>query len=639
MVDAAGPPAARSSLNGSVTSADVDASRACQALENLRLDVEAVFDKHRGLCLKSTGVLVGPGPPTLASTDGAQDSRFHPVGIQQTSMASRSRVSLMLPVAPTNPRISVTDVTDRTSIESVDSTPASIRGYQRERASFLTESFAPNWMHTLVEETQSRTHSEMGHRMSRRVSVISAKLPGTFTPARRRSGDFIPRLVRRTDFEIARAVMMILDAVLVVWEMQDAANRATSSLHSSPDGITDSVLFTVLLDMSCMLFVLDLCLRFAAGQFDPINSAGKGWQTFQVVVVVAQLLQAIGQHSHRHQRSHSRFRVVLAMLSSLRLARVLSLVMVTDVIREHRSFRELRIMVLSLTGAVKAMVWSSLLVFMILLIFGTVLSEGALAFLTQTGPPAAGAPDGSVAHLWARFGSLFDTVLTLFQVITGGVDWEAVWQTLGTLGWGSQGLLLLYIGFSLFALLNVITAVMLESTLLRCKSDRFLAVQSELMLKRDYLATLSKVFDEIDEAKDGEVSQEQFRMRMKEPEVGAYFSQLGVDSDQVGKLFHLLDTNKSGTIDSEEFMFGCLKFRGEAKRVDVAVLHRELIWIHDELEILAKQLDPRRSGDERGAAQPKHSGSQLADDNLMTHRGSIQSSLTPDVVEDVRCMS
>merc|ERR1711920_145800 len=77
---------------------------------------------------------------------------------------------------------------------------------------------------------------------------------------------------------------------------------------------------------------------------------------------------------------------------------------------------------------------------------------------------------------------------------------------------------------------------------------------------------------------------------MKEPEVGAYFSQLGVDSDQVGKLFHLLDSNKSGTIDAEEFMFGCLKLRGEATRVDVAVLHRELLWMHEALEILAKQL-------------------------------------------------
>jgi hypothetical protein len=584
MVDAAGPPEVPSGFHGGVAFAAADASRVCQSLENLRLDVEAVFDKHRELLLKPTSLPQRSIPPTLASTDKGQDLLFHPVGIQQTPRTSRgsdeTELYLKRPIALPNPRMSVASTM---SVGSVENMPISMRRLKRERDSFMNESNTPNWMHTLVEETQTRAPTEIQRQMS-------ARLNRSFTPRRQSSNDFIPRLVRRTDFELVRAMMMILDAMLVVWEMQDAARRATSSLHSTPDGIRDTVFFTVLLDTSCVLFMFDLCLRFAAGQFDPINSAAKGWQTFQVVVVIAQLLQTIGQHSHRHQRSHSRFRVVLAMFSTLRLARVLSLVIVTDVIRQHRSFRELRIMVLSLTGAVKSMVWSSLLVFMILLIFGTVLSEGALAFLTQNGPPAVGGLEGSAAPLWARFGSLFDAVLTLFQVISGGVDWEVLWQNLGTLGWEFRGLLLLYIGFSLIAVLNVVTAVMFESTLLRCKADRGLAVQSELIEKRDYLTAMRDLFEELDDENAGEISQEQMRRRMKEPEIGAYFSQLGVDSDQVGKLFHLLDSNKSGTLDSEEFMFGCLKLRGEAKRVDVAVLHRELIWMHEALEILTKQM-------------------------------------------------
>merc|ERR1712203_892960 len=103
------------------------------------------------------------------------------------------------------------------------------------------------------------------------------------------------------------------------------------------------------------------------------------------------------------------------------------------------------------------------------------------------------------------------------------------------------------------------------------------------MAKRDFLMAMRKVFEELDVDEDGGITVEELRGRMQEPEIGAYFSQMGVDSDQVGKLFHLLDSNRSGTLDSEEFMFGCLKFRGEAKRLDVAVLHRELSWIHDAL--------------------------------------------------------
>ncbi|CAK0828460.1 unnamed protein product [Prorocentrum cordatum] len=580
MADAEDPREAPSGPSGDASSAVADAPRLLDALESLRLDVEAVFDRHRGLWPKAPGPPERPRPPVLGPADRGQDLPSHPVGLQLPPRTSERRV---FPVVPTEQRLSVAS---RISLETVDSMPPSLRGLRRERESIHTEGSVRNWMRGLVEETQAR--SQPLTEIHRRMSVMSAKLNQNFRPARSGSADFIPRLVKRTEFDIARIILMILDVVLVAWDMQDAANRATSSLHSSA-GIDDTVLFTVLQDLSCVLFVLDLCFRFAAGQLNPINSDGRGWQRFQVVVVVAQLLQAIGQHSHRHQRSSSRFRTSLAMLSTLRLARVLSLVLVTDVIRRHRFFRELRIMVLSLTGAVKAMVWSSLLVLMILLIFGTVLSEGALAFVAQNGPPAADAPDGSAALL-ARFGSLFDAVLTLFQVITGGVDWEVVWKNLDPLGWGFQGLLLLYIGFSLIALLNVLTAVMIESTLLRCKSDRGLAVQSAIMEKRDYIAAMKKVFRELDDEGNGEISQGQMQRRMQQPEVGAYFSQLGVDSDQVGKLFFLLDSNKNGTVDLEEFMLGCLKLRGDATRLDVAVLYREVQWMHEALEILGKQL-------------------------------------------------
>jgi hypothetical protein len=570
----------------------------CQALDSLRLDVEAVFDKHRKLLLRPAGTLPQlHSCPTVGSPD--EEPRFIPVfipdGTQSGAAQAETDRHLRPSVARASKRASQRAsqrVIHRASVASL----SSVGRLMRERRDFLKDEETDtdaNWMRSMVEESAKAPPRRASVALTRGASMALTRGANRWPSLR--PEDFIPRLVRRSDFELARAMMMIVDAVLVVWEMQDAAHRATHSSHSAQDGISDTLFFTVLLDISCGLFVADLCLRIAAGRYDPSYSAGNGWQTFQAVVVLAQLFQAVGQHSHRHQRSHSPVRVVLAMLSTLRLARILSLVMVTDVIRQHRSFRELRIMVLSLTGAVKSMVWSSLLVFMILLIFGTVLSEGAIAFLMRNQPPAAGTLDEQLAPLWERFGSLFDTVLTLFQVISGGVDWEVIWQNMSILGWGFRGLLLLYIGFSLIALLNVLTAVMIESTQIRCKADRGLAVQSELMEKRDYLATLKRVFDEIDEAKEGEVSQDQFRSRMKDPEIGAYFSQQGVDSDQISKLFNLFDSNKSGTLNSEEFMLGCLKVRGEAKRVDVAVLHRELTWIHDELEVLAKRLTHKPS--------------------------------------------
>merc|ERR1712194_637510 len=195
-----------------------------------------------------------------------------------------------------------------------------------------------------------------------------------------------------------------------------------------------------------------------------------------------------------------------------------------------------------------------------------------------------------MASLQARFGSLFDAVLTLFQSMSGGVDWEQVWRDLGALGWGYRGVYLLFIFFSLYVMLNVVTAVFIESTMARSMSDRGLVVQNEVMEKKDFLRAMRKIFRELDCDFDGSITMEEMQQKMMNPEIGAYFTQLGVDPDQVGKLFFLLDRDKSGTLDQEEFMFGCLKFQGDAKSLDIAVIHQQVLWIHDTLKIVVSHL-------------------------------------------------
>jgi len=213
-------------------------------------------------------------------------------------------------------------------------------------------------------------------------------------------------------------------------------------------------------------------------------------------------------------------------------------------------------------------------------------------------------------------------VLTLFQAMSGGVDWHEVWDTLDVLGWGYRGVFLLYIGFSLLTLLNAVTAVFIESTMLRSTNDRSLVVQSELMARRDFLHAMRKVFREMDVDEDGGITVDELRRQMQVPEIGAYFSQLGVDSDQVGKLFLLLDRDQSGTLDPDEFMLGCLKLRGAAKNLDVAVLNQEVQWIHDTLEFVVANLKSasRRKGEEPGP-QSAHSPKQMWTSTPVSHIG------------------
>ncbi|CAK0866637.1 unnamed protein product, partial [Prorocentrum cordatum] len=415
--------------------AAADAACVRQALESLRLDVEAVFDRH--------GELWREPPPTAGESRGSG-----PDSPEEVPGQPSSPVRSVLLGRRASPKRAFAEQCSLASSRSNEAM-AAMQKVKNVRGTFLREENT-TWMHTLLP-----TGRHSWSKVWLAECLPSGKLRACSSAKKLTEG--VSKLVRRPGYELARVMMMVLDAVLVVWEMQCAAQRAIQFVQHGQAGIDDTAVFTVLLDISCGLFVTDFLLRCTAGQFGPTVSAGRGWQYFHVVVVIAQLVQTIGLHSHRHQRSHSQFRVALAMFSTLRVARVLSLVQVTEVIRQHPFFRELRIMIHSLTGAVKGLLWSSLLIFTILLIFGTVLSEGALAYLVHNG--REGAFTSSSVALQARFGSLFHAVLTLFQAMSGGVDWHDVWQILDVLDWGYRGVFLLYIGFSLFSLLNVVTAV------------------------------------------------------------------------------------------------------------------------------------------------------------------------------------
>merc|ERR1712084_14789 len=80
---------------------------------------------------------------------------------------------------------------------------------------------------------------------------------------------------------------------------------------------------------------------------------------------------------------------------------------------------------------------------------------------------------------------------------------------------------------------------------------------------------------------------------MNHSHVAAYFSALDLDVKQVRKLFDLIDLDKSGSIDRSEFIFGCLRLKGSAKSLDVAILDNEIKYIRQALVSLSGNINAR----------------------------------------------
>lgn len=392
------------------------------------------------------------------------------------------------------------------------------------------------------------------------------------------------QITQSGEYEMVRAVLIILDVIVLVWETEYASQVAISKAQASM-GIPDATFFVAFADMMCIAFLCDLMLHVSTARANYFR-VQKGWGCFNILVIFSYILQIIGFHGFRHQRSYSTFRVVTSQFSMVRIVRLLQVVQVTRDVRKHPFFRELRIMVYSLLSAIKPLAWTSVMLFGILVIFGVSFTEGCLAYLVRNNAMA----QESTVMLRRDFGTVSGSVLSLYKAMSGGADWADVFESLTPLDFSYKALFILFITFAIIAVLNVTTAVFVESAMQKSQNDREFLIQTEINQKREFLTTMEKIFEELDEDGSGEVDLGELQRHMKDPMVGAYFSGLGVDVSQVHRLFTLLDQDRSNRIDKAEFMFGCLRLQGEAKSLDIAILQADIRRVGQDVKNVVRSL-------------------------------------------------
>jgi len=235
-------------------------------------------------------------------------------------------------------------------------------------------------------------------------------------------------------------------------------------------------------------------------------------------------------------------------------------------------------MMRSLMGAFQPLLWCTTPFIVMLTTFGVFTAQGTLVWLMKNDSTS----DSHKAIVGA-FGSFDLTLLSLYKALLGGMDWGDLYAIMLPLWWWLRFCFLVFICFNFIAMLNIVAAVFIKVAFLRSDSDKQYQVQKEMDEKQGYLNTMAAIFNQLDEDGDGMINLLELTAHLDTPSVGAYFSKLGVDVNEVEKLFTLLDEDGSGCIDSEEFMFGCLRLKGEAKSLDLAILQREVDSLKQEV--------------------------------------------------------
>lgn len=368
--------------------------------------------------------------------------------------------------------------------------------------------------------------------------------------------DRVQFFVRSAPFEHTVGLTILVNALVLGFETDNLANGNHDALLTRLLNGCESLF--------CCFFTLELTLRLFAYRLQFFFMTNWQWNLFDTLIIFVQL----GEQGMMMLLSVNT--PVNAMF--LRLFRILRLLRITRLVRIVRLVEELRTIVSSIGASLVSLFWTLLLLLMVMYVVSVVLTD-VVAVLPES---------KNTSILWYYFGRLPRCILTMLEVVVGGVSWDVVVQPLieDVSPW--MGLFFaLYVAFCVFAMMNMATGVFVDRAIRKAQEDT-----------DTYTANhISDLFFRNQEDKAAEISWEEFSQKMDTDDMQEYFKAINVDPSEAKNLFKLLDVDRSGSINAEELVSGCLRLRGQAKALELSLLMYQTNQMHSNLRSVTKKMD------------------------------------------------
>eukprot|EP00929_Paragymnodinium_shiwhaense_P012811 TRINITY_DN120704_c0_g1_i1.p1 TRINITY_DN120704_c0_g1~~TRINITY_DN120704_c0_g1_i1.p1 ORF type:complete len:657 (-),score=104.29 TRINITY_DN120704_c0_g1_i1:257-2227(-) len=368
-------------------------------------------------------------------------------------------------------------------------------------------------------------------------------------------------------FELSFAILVLVSAFITFLEVHLALESPTAD---------PPALLRPLGHVLGGFFLAEILLRGATEGRAFIFGYGSGWNWFDSFLVASWFVELMVDVVQSLTASKpSAGSTGLSTMRLFRILRIAKMVRLLRIARILRFVRALNLLVLSIVTTLRSLIWASVLLLLIIFTFAICICQSVVdAVRSCAGDDCAMDPE--VKRYW---GSVPTASLTLFQMITGGKDWDDVARPLMELSEMMLLVLLIFIVFSQFAVLNVVTGVFCQAAVESAQRDREFMIQNILTNKRRFIDAISEqfanMFSRFSPTTDDGITVEDFERNFEAKGVQEYFALLELDATDAWMLFQLLDEDKSGMLDAEEFVDGCLRLKGAARSIDLAKLSKD----------------------------------------------------------------
>lgn len=363
-----------------------------------------------------------------------------------------------------------------------------------------------------------------------------------------RSGHAFSLLESRI-FNSMSSAVIIMHAVVVTmssdWEVNNVGKTAPESFHY--------------MEMIFLgFYALELILRVYVHRWFFFIGENAGWNWFDFFLVVFSLVDFVYLVFQMTATDATGGNV-----SFMRLFRLFKITKILRTIRIIKVFRELSMMVESFTKCVVAMFWGLVLLVFLLYIFALVFVQGITEMLRDTNPA-----DYDLEAVKSQFGSVLDSMLSLYMAVTGGNDWAMYFDTVKLCGIFYTVLFLLYSFFFVFALFNIMTGVFVERVLTAAIPDRDELIWEEQKRLAKQVEDFKTLCKEFDTDGSGTVTREEFRRHMRNDTMVSYMASVGLELHDVEHFFRTV-AGEDQEVSIDRFVEGCMAMRGHATALDV----------------------------------------------------------------------
>eukprot|EP00435_Cladocopium_sp_Y103_P022046 s1211_g5.t1 len=386
----------------------------------------------------------------------------------------------------------------------------------------------------------------------------------------------LQQCLRSNVVEMTLALAILSSSLLVGFEVQ--------LLSSCLDAVLPApwVILRICLNM---VFVIELPLRMYAFGCICCGRGGSAWFWFDAFVVCGSAAEVFFD-------IFSFFGTALTTLPDFSQVRLLKILRVTRLLRALRVpslmkyVAPLQTLVSSISHTLWYLVWAAVLLLLLIYTVSIAFAQTVASFIIVEGLEQVEEQTPMLLFFWR---DLWTSMTTCFMAISGGINWQTVYEPLNQLDAMMGKIFIVFISFAYFALLNILTGVFCNSAMEALSRDPdIVAISHEATYIREHL---SHVFTIIDKDCSGSMTLDELEEWMEEENGRVDFQALGIAEGDAWTLFKLLDENAQGVVSQEAFVNGCLKLRGTASGVDMASLRNESRATQELLSMLVARIE------------------------------------------------